>query len=39
MPKNIIICSDGTGNEIEANLSNVLKLYRVLIKDDPSTLL
>jgi uncharacterized protein (DUF2235 family) len=33
MPKNIVICCDGTGNEIEMNLSNVLKLYRCLKKD------
>lgn len=32
MAKNIVICSDGTGNEVEENLSNVLKLYRVLDK-------
>ena len=31
--KNIVICCDGTGNEVEANLSNVLKLYRVLEQD------
>lgn len=34
MPKNIVILCDGTGNEIEANLSNVLKLYRTLQKSD-----
>ncbi len=29
MSKNIVICYDGTGNEVEGNLSNVLKLlYR-----------
>jgi uncharacterized protein (DUF2235 family) len=33
MPKNIVICCDGTGNEINSNLSNVLKLFRVLVKD------
>ena len=33
MTRNIVICCDGTGNEIEANLSNVLKLYRVLTKN------
>ena len=27
-------CCDGTGNEIEANLSNVLKLFRVLRKNE-----
>jgi uncharacterized protein (DUF2235 family) len=30
--KNIAICCDGTGNEISENISNVLKLYRVLRK-------
>ena len=34
MPKNIVICLDGTGNQIEENLSNVLKLYRTLKKND-----
>jgi len=33
-PKNIVICLDGTGNQIEDNLSNVLKLYRTLGKSD-----
>jgi uncharacterized protein (DUF2235 family) len=32
MSKNIIICCDGTGNEIGENISNVLKLYRCLRK-------
>lgn len=30
MPKNIVICCDGTGNEIEKSLSNVMKLYRCI---------
>ena len=30
--KSIVICCDGTGNEISENISNVLKLYRVLRK-------
>ena len=30
--KNIVICCDGTGNEISENISNVLKLYRTLRK-------
>lgn len=34
MAKNIVICCDGTGNGIEKNLSNVLKLYRMVMKDD-----
>ena len=34
MPKNIVICCDGTGNEIDTTISNVLKLYRVLEKDE-----
>src|SRR6201999_94636 len=33
MPKNIVICCDGTGNEINTTISNVLKLYRMLDKD------
>ncbi len=32
MPKKIVICCDGTGNEIKENQSNVLKVYRVLKK-------
>ena len=34
MPKNIVICCDGTGNEINTTISNVLKLFRVLPKDE-----
>jgi uncharacterized protein (DUF2235 family) len=34
LPKKIIICCDGTGNQIEWKLSNVLKLYRVLQKNE-----
>jgi len=30
MARNIVICCDGTGNQVEANLSNVLKLFRTL---------
>jgi uncharacterized protein (DUF2235 family) len=30
MPKNIVICCDGTGNEFGAVNSNVVRLYRVL---------
>jgi uncharacterized protein (DUF2235 family) len=33
MPKNIVICCDGTGNEIGPNISNVLKLFRIAQKD------
>ncbi|MDH5323303.1 MAG: DUF2235 domain-containing protein [Gammaproteobacteria bacterium] len=33
MARNIVICCDGTGNEIGEHQSNVLKLYRVLKKD------
>ena len=34
MPKSIVICCDGTGNQINNKLSNVLKLYRALEKSD-----
>lgn len=33
-PRNLIICCDGTGNEISENISNVLKLYRCLRKTE-----
>jgi uncharacterized protein (DUF2235 family) len=33
MPKNIVICRNGNGNEIEGNPSNVLKLYRITRRD------
>lgn len=33
-PKNLVICCDGTGNEISEHISNVLKLYRCLRKTD-----
>jgi uncharacterized protein (DUF2235 family) len=32
MPKNIVICCDGTGNEIGSTMSNVLKLYTIVQK-------
>lgn len=32
--KNIIICCDGTNNEIKADISNVLKLYRIAKKNE-----
>jgi uncharacterized protein (DUF2235 family) len=34
MPKNIVICCDGTGNEIKEHISNVLKLFRIARKND-----
>jgi uncharacterized protein (DUF2235 family) len=34
MPKNIVICCDGTGNEIGRDISNVLKLFRIALKDE-----
>lgn len=33
MPKNIVICCDGTGNEFGDQNSNVVKLYKTLIHD------
>ncbi|MEP3050840.1 MAG: DUF2235 domain-containing protein [Erythrobacter sp.] len=33
-PRNIVVMCDGTGNEVEVNLSNVLKLFRMTIKND-----
>lgn len=34
MPKNIIICCDGTNNEISGNQTNVLRLFRMLVRDE-----
>lgn len=36
MAKNIIICCDGTGNSVERDVTNVLRLYRVLDKSAKS---
>jgi len=36
MPKNIVVCCDGTGQKFGDRNSNVVKLYRVLDLDDPS---
>lgn len=35
--KNLVVCCDGTGNEVSENISNVLKLYRVLRKTGKTT--
>ena len=35
--KNLVVCCDGTGNEISENISNVLKLYRMLRKTDKTS--
>ena len=33
MPKNIVICCDGTTNEIATDSTNVVRLYRMLVRD------
>lgn len=33
MSKNIIVCCDGTGNEVNSELSNILKLYQIINKN------
>lgn len=35
MPKNIVICVDGTNNEFRANNTNVVKLFQSLAREDP----
>jgi uncharacterized protein (DUF2235 family) len=35
MPKNIVVCCDGTANEFAHNRTNVIKLYSVLVQDTP----
>jgi uncharacterized protein (DUF2235 family)/membrane protease YdiL (CAAX protease family) len=32
-PRNLVLCLDGTGNEVNGNLSNVLKLFRIVDKE------
>ena len=34
MSRNIVVCCDGTGNEVEGNLSNVLKLFRIALRNE-----
>jgi len=36
MPKNIVLCCDGTANEFAQDNTNVVKLYSTLIHNDPS---
>ncbi len=37
MPKNIVVCLDGTGNQLKATAStNVVRLYGMLDLADPS---
>jgi uncharacterized protein (DUF2235 family) len=33
MPKNIVVCCDGTANEFERDRTNVIKLFYALVKD------
>lgn len=35
MPKNIVVCCDGTANEFAHDRTNVIKLYSVLVQDTP----
>ena len=35
MPKNVVVCCDGTANEFARNRTNVLKLYSSLVHDTP----
>jgi uncharacterized protein (DUF2235 family) len=35
MPKNIVVCCDGTANEFAKDRTNVIKLYSVLIQNTP----
>ena len=34
MPRNLVVCCDGTGNQVQSKLSSVLKLVRVRQKND-----
>lgn len=35
MPKNIVVCCDGTANEFAQNRTSVIKLYSALVHDTP----
>ena len=35
--KKLIVCCDGTGNEVSENISNVLKFYRTLRKSEKTS--
>ena len=34
MPKKLVVCCDGTNNEVAGDATNVLRLYRMLVRDD-----
>ncbi|MFC7738739.1 DUF2235 domain-containing protein [Roseomonas sp. GCM10028921] len=34
MPKNVVVCCDGTANEFASDATNVLKLYSALVHDE-----
>ena len=34
IPRNIVVCCDGTGNEVATDSTNVLRLFRMLVRDD-----
>src|SRR5262249_28605097 len=34
LPRNIVVCCDGTGNEVATDATNVLRLFRMLQRDD-----
>lgn len=36
MPKNIVLCFDGTANEFAQDRTNVIKLYSTLVHDSPA---
>ena len=33
-PRNLVVCCDGTGNQVSGNLSNVLKLFRLATRNE-----
>src|SRR5687768_4918562 len=36
MPKNLVLCCDGTANEFARDNTNVVKLYSILLHDEPA---
>ncbi|MDL2403112.1 DUF2235 domain-containing protein [Rhizobium mayense] len=37
MSKNIVVCCDGTNNQLNGDLTNVVRMFEVVVKDDRQT--
>ena len=39
MARNLVVCCDGTNNEVAGDATNVLRLYRMLVRDEQQVVL